>query len=219
MIKYIAAILTTFVLVSAAPALAGPGSSGLDLSVPRLIFDQDCTDLYDVPATTVNVDLTTTANWDTVEEAINPDLNKHDAPQTSGSPDGWCDSTPVVIKGSLTIGAVEDLWIGPLRAPGQGFYQQYKFDTVVTNYSTDYMIQTLWDPGVTRAFALSADGSSTAVVTQLVGPGTEVSSQIGTFETAPLPRTDIYLVIDLNGAGAWAFNFGTIPAIPYRGTK
>lgn len=196
------AFVTSLVLLLAAPAWAAPDY--FDLYVSKRLFDSDCTDSFNVPAT-VTGSILDTNDWDTPAEAINPDLNRRVGVQTSGSADGWCDSDPTLAKGTISVaGAAEALYFGPVNMPPQGLLLPWNFSTVVTNYSWDFIYTPLWDTTFARNYMSMTNITTTGALQMLVGPLTETSAQISASDAAPIPSgVPLYLRVDLVGTGSW----------------
>lgn len=212
-------ILSIVMLLVASPAFAQSGVYDLTKVTVIATDDSDCVDLYDEPATTSGVDLTTTSNWDTQAEAVNPGLNVRDAVQTSGSPDGWCDSAPWIIDATgIVLAGDEDLYIGPVLWPSQGAYVNFQVGTITgTNIALRWMIDSPY--GYTPFGPLPTDtlfsGTTITTASQLlyyVGPDAEGSSQVTGMDYGPIPTGGLYLRIDMNGAGTFAFDLGVDPA-------
>lgn len=202
-------------------------TAGMDMTRARVWADQTCTDTFNVPNTTWATrtglaSLTTVANWDTMEEAVNPDENIGNAVQISGTADGWCDSTPWVIKGSFSMGASQSLFLGPfLNTPKQGFILAYDFDAIVTNYR--WWIGHRSGLNVSGAVGVfQTDIGQTASTTlgpiqHEITPGNAGSpSQYGTFDNAWFVQgRKMYLNLATTGAGTFTFGLETIPVMPY----
>lgn len=223
-----AVVASLIFLVS--PAFAGFDSNGIrgsrvelgmDLTRPRVWADQTCTDSFGTPATNegaVNV----LANVDTMEEAINPDNNIGNATQTGGSADGWCDSTPWVMRGTLTMGASQNVFFGPFyNTPKQGFILSYDFDAIITNYR--WWIGHRSGLNVTGSVGVFTTDIGQTVSTTLgpiqheITPGNAGGpSQYGTFDNAWFVQgRKMYLNLATTGAGVFTFGLETIPVMPY----
>lgn len=201
-----------FLMVAASPSVA---VEKLIFDRSQTLFDSDCTDTFSVPATTVNVNLTTTTNWDTFAEAVNPALNKDDAAQTSGSADGWCDATPWIMKGTFTIAADEELYIGPFGVPPTGFYLFWDFSSIGTTYSFDLGYKTPW-AAVWDDFMLFADSTVTSPIFAYYGPTDNNLSVSVDPSFGPFPSgLDYYLFIDLNGVGTFTWDMTVQPSQPF----
>ncbi len=198
-LRFVAIIFSLVFMATAVHAEA----DFLDLRISRVLFDATCTDTEDTPATTVNVDVSTLSNWDSLAEMINPDRNKRDAVQTSGSADGWCDAKPWIIKGSWTAASDRNLFIGPILLPNTGFYTLIDFTTIATDWAWLWQIRS--DVDALSNFTIGTLGSSTAVVPLLhyIGPMVESSSAIASVRI-PIPTgVRNHLILDLDGAGTW----------------
>lgn len=202
--------------------------TGMDLSHARVWVDVGCTDSFNVPNTTWATrtslaSLTTVANWDTMEEAVNPDENIGDAVQTSGSADGWCDATPWVIKGSFTMGASQNLFLGPfLNIPKQGFLIGHDFDTIVTNYSFWIGYRSgLGISGSTGVFQSYIGHSAATSLTSNIAEVTPITASLGSQYVANFDNAWFvqgrrqYLNIRTTGAGAFTFSMETVPLQPF----
>lgn len=186
--------------------------SALRLDRPRILFDSDCTDSYSVPATTVNLAVNTLTTWDSLVEAINPDRNRQDAVQTSGSADGWCDATPWIMKGSITTGADTNLWLGPFIAPDLGFFLSYQFSALATTYSFDVWYKLPWSTNTGDILMSFADSNSTAALGVPYGPYDPTNSQLTGGDNMAFPSGMVfYLMLDLNGAGTFTFDAASNP--------
>lgn len=212
-------ILSIALLLVASPAFAQSGAYDLTKVTVIATDDSDCVDLYDEPATTSGVDLTTTNNWDTQAEAVNPGLNVNDAVQTSGSPDGWCDSAPWIIDATgIVLAADEDLYIGPVIWPGQGAYVNFHVGTLTgTNIALRWGIDSPYGyapfgPVPTDTVFSGSAITSAGQLLYYVGPDTESSSQVTSIDSGPIPTGGLYIRIDMNGAGTFAFDLGVAPA-------
>lgn len=197
--------------------------SGMDVSRPRVWIDQTCTDSFNVPNTTWATrtgltNLTTVANWDTIVEAVNPDQNIGDSVQASGTADGWCDAQPWVIKGTFTMGASQTLWLGPfMNIPRGGFYMNYDFDAIVTNYGWVFAYTTGLNYGVNGVQFLGGNSGITTLgpVHVEVGPVNQANSVITTFENFFFPLRPMYLRLSTTGAGVFTFGLETLPIKPF----
>lgn len=190
---------------------------GMDMSRARVWVDQTCTDSFSVPATTVNVNLTTVGNWDAMNEAINPDKNIGNAVQTSGSADGWCDSTPWVIRGTFTMGASQNLFLGPFRnIPKQGFNLVWDFDAIITNYAWWFGYATGINLGSYRDLGGMAASTTLTTLQAEIIPTTWSSSVFSTFDNFQfIQGRPQYLRLATTGAGVFTFGLETIPFLPY----
>lgn len=192
--------------------LAAPAAA-LDLTDPlgRLVFDSDCTDSFDTPAVSVTTDILTHTNWDSISEAIDPDANLGDATQTSGSADGWCDSTPWVISGAITTTASRDLYVGPVSIDGNGLMLSVRSNPNVTSYQTIFMFDSA-DEGVQDAYMSTGANTTTNPEVELFGPweetGGDVSDDAG---NVPIPTAPLYLRFDLNGTGTFGVDWKAWP--------
>lgn len=198
-------LLVVLALLIATPAFA------LDLSRERVIFSVDCTDTNDVPATTVNIDVSDPNNYDSQSESIDPDRNLGDAVQTSGSSDGWCDATPWVIKGVIVAGSSEDLWIGPVSFAKAGVAVVWDFDAIGTSFSVDL---TFRRPGFLNTIQAAAftDETSPFAGYMLLGPHPVADSLATLAAVQPfMAGAEYFLRVDLNGAFTWQFAIGTYP--------
>ena len=193
--------------------------SGMDLTRARVWVDQTCTDAFNTPATTTNINLTTVANWDTVLEPINPDKNIGDAVQTSGSADGWCDTTPWVIKGTFTMGASQTLWLGPFyNVPKQGFVMNWDFDAIITNYQWLFAYRTGLNNGVNGVQFLGGQTASTTLgpIQAEIAPVNAAPSTWATFDNFYFVQgRPMYLRLATTGAGVFTFGLETLPILPF----
>lgn len=227
-----AAAVVASVIFFSMPALAGfdsggirtsKSTAGMDMTRPRVWVDQTCTDTFNVPATTTNVSLTTVANWDTMEEAINPDKNIGDAVQTSGSADGWCDTTPWVIKGTFTMGASQNLFFGPLlNIPKQGFLIDYDFDAAITTYGWWFGFRSgLNVSGSVGFFQPYAGQTGVATLGPTISDVSPITSSAGSqyqvnFDNAWFVQgRSQYINLRTTGAGVFTFGMETLPLMPY----
>lgn len=210
----VAAIVASFLFV-ALPVHAAPGDLGFDLTKPRILFETACTDSNDTPATTVNIDLTNTDNWDTVQEAINPDRNLRDAVQVSGSADGWCDAKPWVVKGLFNVTTAQDMWFGPIHVNPSGVYISTNMNNIGTNWAWLMDFVPGWPGATADSLMFHAVSTSTANTLVLFGPFVDDAGPVGDSEHAPFPvGVKIYLRFDANGTdSAWAGNAATMPLL------
>lgn len=223
-----AAVLASLIFLTA-PALAAFDSSGIraskspsgmDLTRPRVWVDQTCTDSFNTPATTTNVNLTTVANWDTMLEAINPDKNIGDAVQTGGAADGWCDTTPWVIKGTFTMGATQVLWFGPFsNIPKQGFNLIWDFDAIITNYQWFFSYTTGINSGTANSFLNHGGMTASTTLGPLqaeISPFPPSGSQFAAFDNFWFMQgRKQFLKLTTTGAGVFTFGLETVPFLPY----
>lgn len=197
--------------------VGGRDLTGFRLDRPRALFENGCTDSFNVPATTVGVDVRTLTNWDTMAEAINPDKNINDAVQTSGSADGWCDSYPWVIKGSVTGAGL--VYIGPLKTfPYQGFLVEANYAAAAGNYQYAICHKATYDVSVCRNDGLTTAVSTTAsnLVWDFVPTFSNSASQYSVADNFWFPEgRDAYLTINFASAGAYTFGLGLLPVVPY----
>ena len=212
----LAAVCSLIFLASAAEA-RNANPLGMRTDRPRHFIDRDCTDIYNVPATTDGTVLTTLTNWDTMAEAVNPDANLDDAVQTSGSADGWCDSEPWKIKGAYTSGASSSVFVGPLIVDGNGFFLTWYFPTIVTSYQFFFGYSPELAPTSFRQLGGSAALTSTIVNLAEILPihatsASATSSQYTAFDNFFWPSgRPIYLQITTTGAGAFAYDVEIVP--------
>jgi hypothetical protein len=178
-----------------------------------VVFDSDCTDLYDTPVPAGGaVDLTAVANWDTFPEAYPLQDNLSARVQTSGSPDGLCDDSPATVLGTWTIGADTDLYLGPLKMPAAGGYLLTDFVTVGgTDWQFDVILASPFAP--TTATELWRSGAQTTLLPALfaLGPVPVTSSQVSVTEEFPWVTDAVYLRLDLDGAGTFTLDAALLP--------
>lgn len=219
-----AAVLASLIFFAAAsyavPILTKPSGgrdlTGLRYDRPRLIVDVTCTDSFNTPATTVNVDVRTLTNVDTMAEAVNPDRNINDAVQTSGSADGWCDSQPWVMKGAHT--GTGTIFFGPLKnVPYQGFLLNWNFTAAFGNYQFSFCHKNLYDVAVCQQ-----DGTMTATASlgAQLGEVTPITSSAGSqytsFDNFWFPQgREFYMRLNFAAAGAYTYSVEIVPLIPY----
>jgi hypothetical protein len=176
---------------------------------PLLLFDADCTDLYDTPNTTDGTDVSDENNWDTFAKAVDVMGNLGDATQISGSPDGWCDATPWAINGTIVMATDEDLYIGPFMLPADGIFVHSLFATVGTNYNFEWIFDNSWDTSQSDFVVPGTPTTATTSVIQYFGPFSTVASDgtvVDSLGEHPILNTLVYLRLDLNGAATWAMN-------------
>ena len=189
--------------LAAVVLFALPASADFQLDRVQWLFDSDCTDANDTPATTVNVAVNDLANWNTLGEAIDPSLNENDAVQTSGSADGWCDDAPYRIRGNWTTTGNQTVLIGPVRVPDSGFAVVQDWTSVGTDYSWDFSYQPPW-AATTANWSQINDSTTTGDTVGLISPLTETSGNIVSHGAANFPAGMLYyLKLDLDGAGTW----------------
>lgn len=209
------AILASLIAFVAVPSIAS-AADYFDMYPGKVIFDAICTDLYDTPAVTVTTDITTGANWDTYSEAINPDLNLNDDVQTSGTPDGWCDSQPWIIKGDFTFAADEDMFIGPIRYPTEGLYWNVDVDAVVTDWDARVYILTPWGAGnALDTWANIPVIAAAGINLWFWGPAPLDNWDNTTLLAAgsgPVPGATLYLFVGCDGIGDCDFSLATYSA-------
>lgn len=189
---------------------------GLRLDRGRILFDVGCTDAFNTPATTVNVNLTTLGNWGTMDTAVNPDRNINDAVQTSGSADGWCDSSPWIMKGALT--GAGTVYLGPLKnIPPQGFMLEWNFTAVAGNYSYFFCHKSSYDTSYCRTEGGNSAIATTGDLTAEITPGVPAApSQYSAFDNFWFVQgRPTYLRINFAAAGAYTFSIATVPVMPY----
>lgn len=181
------------------------------------LLKSGCTDLYDTPVPPGGTDtggLGSTSSWNDVTEAYNLQANIGAPAQTSGSPDGLCDSEPWSIKGDITTGASQDLYIGPLNLPVDGGYLVSNYDTIGTNWAFVLVIPDPVPDAATDVLELERQATSTSLnsVMVLIGPGGDYSpAAILDSEAAVWPEAPLYLVLDWNGAASWVADIAIIP--------
>lgn len=196
--------------------VGGLSADGFRLDRARIWFDSGCTDSFNTPATTVNVNLTTIANWNSMATAVNPDRNVNDATQTSGSADGWCDSSPWIMKGSLT--GAGTVYIGPFKTiPYQGFLLEWNFSAAFGNYSFFFCHKSLLDTTLCRQDGGNAAIATTGNLVADITPGNPgAASQYASFDNFWFVQNrPSYLQLTLAGAGAYTFSVATEPVLPY----
>ncbi len=187
---------------------------------PWVIFDDACTDLYSLdafgnqpPAGTDpgSNGLGSTASWNSLAEAYNLQANIGAPIQVSGDPDGLCDAYPERIIGNITIGADQDLYVGPINSPADGFLMLVDFDAKVTDYQFAIRIPQPWAP--TNARSLGSTAVQTTLNQLLFGFGPTVNSSAlqATSDEVPWVTEHNYLWINLDGGGAWQMNMALIP--------
>lgn len=195
--------------------VGGLSSDGLRMNRTRILFDSGCTDSFNTPATTVNVNLTNLANWNSMATAVNPDRNINDATQTSGSADGWCDSAPWIIKGTTTSGN-NTVYLGPFKSiPNAGFMLEWNFSAAAGNYQFFFCHKAAYDTSVCRTEGGNAAIATTGDLTAEISPFPPVSSQYSTFDNFWFVDRPTYMRITFASAGTYTFMLATTPVIPY----
>jgi hypothetical protein len=213
-------------LIFLAPAAMGQTvlgkstSPGLRFDRPRVIFDRSCTDTFNVPATTVNVNVATIANWDTLAEAVNPDRNVLDAVQTSGSADGWCDSRPWIIKGTFAPGGATQVYVGPIQNfPKQGVHMFWNAQLAPGNYQHWFGVNVNMDSAGAvfhTLAALTAAAASLGPINYNISPVAVGGSQYVAFERFQVPvGVPLYYRLNFAGAGAYSASMMVTPLLEY----
>jgi hypothetical protein len=187
-----------------------------------VIFDDDCTDLYNLDAAGLappgGADsgangLDSTGSWNTLPDAYNLQANIGAPHQVSGDPDGLCDDAPETIEGNLTIGADQDLHIGPIVFPKQGAYFLYDWDAIVLDYSWGMTSLVPWDTGGIVEWDWWALDNQTSLTSNLrsVGPHLNSTSQMSASDETGIPAMPVYISLFLDNAGAWQVNAAFVP--------
>ena len=175
---------------------------------PLQIFDQDCADTNDTPATTDGTDVSDVTNWDTRAEAVDVLGNLGDAVQTTGSADGWCDATPWVIKANWTTAGDEELFIGPFLLPANGLYIHWSSPTIITDYDIIWQFDNTWAATETVFASVLNVSESASDLVYLFAPTALAAGhdELDDYNVNPMPNRPLYLQVGLDGAGAWLIN-------------
>ena len=202
------------VLLMASPVFAW-NDDYLDLTVfGRELLDSDCTDDNDTPAGLVPVYHATPAT--AFAGVFNPDANRDVATQTTGSADGLCDAKPWVLSGAITTGSDEEMYLGPIKAPKGGFLIMQECSTIVTDYRWNVEVPVPWGTNETTIIgAGTADTTTNPTKSNYLSPHGDNNGQIAnTGWGAHVAGLDHYLLLDLDGTGAWVCDSMTWPMAP-----
>ncbi|NIR35993.1 MAG: hypothetical protein GWN07_08325, partial [Actinobacteria bacterium] len=189
-----------------------------------VVFDADCTDLYNLdangnapPAVTdwsSSADLCDTTTWDAAGQAYALRKNFDAPPQTQGTPDCVCDAAPWTIYGTLTTAGSEPLYIVFDWAPPDGMFiiSEVSGGTSHNWAMSQYRPWLGGAPG--NAWATPDTDTATWPQTFYLGPHEESSQFIPDSEGRwNVERDRLLFRLQLDGAGApWTINAGFLPA-------
>jgi hypothetical protein len=172
------------------------------------LLDADCTDSYDTPAPFGDATVVSNENnWNTFAKAVDIMSNYSSAVQTSGSADGWCDATPWVINGSITMSSNEDLFLGPFRFPGSGVAYRSIFTSLAGSgaYDIIHMTQNSFNTSTTDIASLTTPINDTNASFWFWTPWAITTAGDEPYSVTPVPNQSIYIKLSLTGNTTWVW--------------
>ena len=175
-------------------------SSAIDTNrYPYTLIDQTCTDANDSPARPA-VPLGTF------------DGKLRATPQTSGSPDGYCDNDPWIVTGALTADTV----FGPFALPegSSGFYMFVDATVVGTTWAWNIMAQVPFDGRTQSVDSLAQQSGSADLIFSF---GADTGRSANNVVNSPLGRGDgpvpnpFYLLYNETSATSFTADVGLVP--------
>ncbi|MEE8386103.1 MAG: hypothetical protein V3S01_09315 [Dehalococcoidia bacterium] len=210
--------LAITLLAATAQAAAGGHAEPKTWAVGEtfVLFDETCTDDFDIPVVSNGRDALDEAQWDTFGEAMDVVMNIGDPQQTSGSSDGWCDEAPWTIQGDIALGSVLRSYYGPFWLTGPGVIWSVNMANIGTSYALKLGTNTEWSSTSQNVYFHGPTVSTTGETIFYYGPGPTATNTelVGQQYIGPVPMTASYFELRTDGAATWRIGIEMLHVAP-----